>query len=411
MKPRKPHPPREVRITVQGLRTGMYVSRLDIPWSESPYRLHGFKLADDAAIAKLKGVCKHVYIDTASGVAPEPRFLVFEDPELPHRDGPPDPYGDLRRHAWPPRHSQRAELADARAALAHLNGIDTRRLGLAAADYKAVLEPAIDSILRNPAALPWLHTLAQCVGDPASPATGRVIWGLVFGRSLGLDRTGLRHLALAALLCGLPGGSEFEPSAHVTLNAVKQARDLLAQRLEARLAEIRAIPGLPPQVLEMVAHHRAHHDGSGHPLGEAAATIPVFARLLGVVARFVALTHDAEAPRTPYRAGRVLYGERGQRWDAGAVDQFIQACGMYPVGSLVELSTGEIAIVAELDAEQRLRPQVWVLADAQGQALQPPRALELARVPEDANTGQPLMIRGDRSANALPIDWSLLQPA
>ena len=71
---------REVRISVQGLALGMYVSRLDRPWLETPFPLHGLAIDSDDAIAKLRRICSHVWVDILRGTAPDPRYLAFEQP-------------------------------------------------------------------------------------------------------------------------------------------------------------------------------------------------------------------------------------------------------------------------------------------------------------------------------------------
>ena len=69
---------REVRISVQGLTRGMFVSRLDRPWLETPFPMQGLHVQTDEQLSQLKRICVHVWIDTAAGVAPDPRFIVLD---------------------------------------------------------------------------------------------------------------------------------------------------------------------------------------------------------------------------------------------------------------------------------------------------------------------------------------------
>jgi len=71
---------REVRIAVQGLSLGMYVSRLDRPWLETAFLMQGLKITSEDEIAMLQRICNHVWIDVMLGTAPNPRFLAFDDP-------------------------------------------------------------------------------------------------------------------------------------------------------------------------------------------------------------------------------------------------------------------------------------------------------------------------------------------
>jgi hypothetical protein len=63
---------REVRISVQGLGLGMYVSRLDRPWLETAFLLHGLKITSDDEVAMLQRICNHVWVDVTLGDTPDP---------------------------------------------------------------------------------------------------------------------------------------------------------------------------------------------------------------------------------------------------------------------------------------------------------------------------------------------------
>src|SRR4249919_1130176 len=89
----------ELRVSVGGLVKGMYVSRLDRPWIETPFPLEGLMLDDDAEIEKLKRICSYVFVDTARGKSPDLRFVQHDD-----GDGEPrhkrDEYIALRKVEW-----------------------------------------------------------------------------------------------------------------------------------------------------------------------------------------------------------------------------------------------------------------------------------------------------------------------
>jgi len=68
-------------------------------------------------------------------------------------------------------------------------------------------------------------------------------------------------------------------------------------------------------------------------------------------------------PRPPHDAIAELYTMRGTKFQAELVEQFIQTVGLYPTGSLVELSTGEVGVVVAINGLRRLRPTVMLLLD------------------------------------------------
>jgi hypothetical protein len=116
----------------------------------------------------------------------------------------------------------------------------------------------------------------------------------------------------------------------------------------------------------MLRHHHERHDGSGYPQGLAADAIPLHARIAGIVD-----SYDAMITTRPFRealsrhdALQRMYRERGRLYQDELIEEFMQSLGVYPVGSLVELSSGEVAIVMGQNPTRRLRPSLMLLTDA-----------------------------------------------
>jgi HD-GYP domain-containing protein (c-di-GMP phosphodiesterase class II) len=124
--------------------------------------------------------------------------------------------------------------------------------------------------------------------------------------------------------------------------------------------------GAVPTVLEVARDHHERHDGSGYPAGKSGGDIPVFAQIVGL-----ADAYDAMISNRVYRgamsheaAVRELYEMRGSAFNAEILEQFIQCLGTYPAGSLVELTTGDVAIVMQQNQVRRLRPRVMLVLDS-----------------------------------------------
>ncbi|MHC5058984.1 MAG: HD-GYP domain-containing protein [Planctomycetota bacterium] len=141
--------------------------------------------------------------------------------------------------------------------------------------------------------------------------------------------------------------------------------------------------GLSPAVALWALQVHERPDGSGYPLALRAGEIARPAALLGIVDVFCALL----APR-PHRrefGGReamdlcVRLAGEGQL-SGDAVKALLRAVGLYPVGSAVRLSTGEIARVVAASAEAYDRPVVSVVRDPSG--LPPPtsRVMDLSEL-------------------------------
>ena len=89
--------------------------------------------------------------------------------------------------------------------------------------------------------------------------------------------------------------------------------------------------------------------------------------------------------KSPYDAIRELNTLSGVLFQKEMVEQFVQALGMFPTGSVVELNTGEVGIVVEQNRIRRLRPKVMLVLNAEKQPLAQHRTLDLRKCPSDQN--------------------------
>ena len=389
---------RDVRISVQGLVLGMYVSRLDRPWLETPFPMEGLMLDDQEDLVKLQRICSHVWVDPERGTSPDMRFFAFEAPPVRVEN---DEFERLRKTRWSIETEFRAELQHAEKIHSTLqDGVaevmrdlqDGKKLDLDR--LKDGVEAMIDSILRNPTAFVWLREMKQRDSYTYQHALGCAIWAASFGRHLGLEREELRLLAMGGMLCDV-GKAKLPPEllvkqAPLTAAEVQQLRDHV--RLGMEVLGINAT--LSPVITEIVATHHERYDGSGYPRGLKGDQIPIFGRILGIVDSYDAMTSARPyAPnRSPHDAINELYQQRGRLFQAELVEQFIQACGIYPTGTLVELSNGQVAVITEVHSLKRLRPRVMLLLGPDKSPLERFRELDMGETEYDEN-GAPLTIR------------------
>ena len=119
------------------------------------------------------------------------------------------------------------------------------------------------------------------------------------------------------------------------------------------------------EVLGIIENHHERMDGSGYPRGLQGAAIPLLARIAGLVDAYDAMiTPRPWAPaRTSHEAAQELLDAKGSKFQDALVEQFIQAIGLFPTGTLVELNTGEVAIVTHQNDTRRLKPEIVVVLD------------------------------------------------
>src|SRR5690606_14166049 len=153
---------------------------------------------------------------------------------------------------------------------------------------------------------------------------------------------------------------------------------------------------LAQPVEEGIAQHHERLDGTGYPKGLRGEEIGVFGRMAAIADSFAALIAvrayaNASAPQD---ALMNLYEWAGTSFDEPLVEQFVQAIGLFPVGSLVELSTGEVAVVLAHSRVRRLEPRVMVLTGADKSPTAAPFERDLLARSKDHERGPVRIVRG-----------------
>ncbi len=355
----------EKRILVGLLEIGMFVSRLDRDWLGTPFPFQGFHVMTQDDIDLLSKYCSSVWIDVEKGRdlggpdarvslrgpaqvfpprGPEYRNLVALEDELPRAR---DAHGRV--------HALAARIAD-----------DVRRgRRLSPGEVQEAMEPMVESLVRNGDALFWMLSLLKRDDYAYGHAVNCAALAAAFGRHLALPRETLMELATGGFLLDvgkatLPEGL-LDGAGPLPPDAMSQVRG----HVEAGLRLV-AEAGITGQwVLDMVAHHHERHDGSGYPQGLSGNAIPLAGRMAAVVD-----SYDAMSSQRPYRPAQPrhtalqhLYRAGGTLYQGEVVEQFLQCLSVYPTGSLVELTTGEVAIVMAQNHARRLRPRVMLLLD------------------------------------------------
>jgi HD-GYP domain-containing protein (c-di-GMP phosphodiesterase class II) len=155
-------------------------------------------------------------------------------------------------------------------------------------------------------------------------------------------------------------------------------------------------PEMDASVVEAIAQHHERIDGSGYPRGLQGHEMSFGARMAAIADSFAALTADRPyaEPLSAFNAMKVLFSCANKLYEEPLIEQFVQAIGMFPVGSLVELSTGEVAAVVSHNSVRRLKPRVLILTDAEKGVLETPCGMNLMLEPKDPDGGLVTIWRG-----------------
>ena len=254
-------------------------------------------------------------------------------------------------------------------------------------DLTEVVDEVVDSIVRNPDALMWVARLKRQDAAVYGYTLQVTVYIVALGRHLGLPKAYLARLGLLGLLLDI-GKTKLPRTLLEKQGALTDEEFSLVKRhVEFGLELLRETPGLDADVLEGIAQHHERENGSGYPAGLQAKDIGLFGRMAGICDAFVAITNTrsyAEA-LAPYDAMRMLSSWSGNFFYVPMVEQFMQAVGVFPVGSLVELSSGEVAVVVRQSKVRRLKPRVLVVLDPEKRRYPQPRVLDLLE--EEERTG------------------------
>ena len=352
----------ERRIEVADVQPGMFVCRLDRDWVGTPFLLQGF-LADEGDVALLRQLCRHVYIDVAQSQADAVESLPPERPATAEYAVEGEP-GDDR----PGRAGDDLSLAEA--AVGHIAHdaaaiIEALRAGegLSQARVSAAVEPVVASVVRNPDAFFWLQALRR-YGDYAySHAVNCCALSVALGRQLGLPADVLRSLAAGGLLLDIGMTAVPQPLLNLPGPLSEAQRAGVRAHVGHGLALYHAAGTGDPDVIAMMASHHERQDGSGYPAALQGDAIPLYARIAAIVDSYDAMT--SVRPHRPamsrHDALQAIYRDRGRLYQDELIEQFMQCLGVYPVGSLVEMSSGEVAVVMAQNPVRRLRPVLMML--------------------------------------------------
>lgn len=133
--------------------------------------------------------------------------------------------------------------------------------------------------------------------------------------------------------------------------------------------------GLPDNIINMILNHHEYWDGSGYPRGIGGNDIPIGARIITVCETYDRLLNSEGYPH--YQAIEYLYGGGNFYFDSQVVKSFTNNIAVYPLGSMVRLSTGEVGIVVNVRKNLGPRPMVRVYYNRVNRPLSCPKDVDL----------------------------------
>ncbi len=393
-------------LSVEELEIGMYVAQLDRPWLDTPFMFQGFYIRDDDEIDELKAHCEHVYVSQESlpfdrqvpgGGASEPassangkergkkRFSLRSLFKFRKTQNSGEDFSQSNIFY---RETTSLKEETRTASGAHKQAVVTVQKVMEELKYSGSLDlgcletavtPMVDSVLRNPAALACLMRMQEKDNYLYHHSIASSVWATILGRQIGLRREDLDVMALGAMLLDV-GKTQLPVEILIKPGDLDDnEKELMRRHVQFGLDILQKSGEVDSRVLDMVAYHHERYNGTGYPGGVKGNDIPVFGRVAGIVDAYDAMitTRPYAEPVSSYDALRNLRVLADVEFQAEIVEQFTRAIGVFPTGTLVELNTGQVAIVTKQNRIRRLRPEIMIVMDADKKLLDQFQVIDL----------------------------------
>ena len=384
------------RITIQDLRLGMYIQELCGSWMEHPFWRSRFLLTQQNDLKTLiaSGI-QEVWIDTGKGLDVEQGATARTDEEVDQETE------YLLREADKPLSTRTSSMADEVRHAMHLcntakqsvvDMFSTARMGKAIEVGQALnlVEDIANSASRHPHALISLARLKNV--DEYTYMHSVAVCGLMIAlaRQLNMSEEQVREAGLAGLLHDV---GKIAISNQI-LNKPGKLTDtefaVMKTHPERGLRILQKSDSVSPAVLDVCLHHHEKIDGTGYPHGLRGDGISILARMGAVSDVYDAITSDR-----PYKKGWLPAEaiRKMAEWSKGHFDDtvfqaFVKTVGIYPIGSLVRLTSGRLGVVIEQNPDSLLMPRVKVFFSTKSRVQIAPEVVDLARQQEEKIEGR-----------------------
>ncbi|MDG3088454.1 HD-GYP domain-containing protein [Vibrio hannami] len=355
-------PEDSVRIAIENLQLGMFVTAIERSTKVS-LEVAGV-VSNEKSIAQLveSGV-KFVYVDVKLS-AKECKFIIAEDPKAKDTEEKPlEASKKPKTQKVAPSVSNRKAktlVTEARTLANKLiqDTFEGKSVNIDAVERWA--DDIIDTVLESDGAIMFVSALRSKDAYLLEHSVNVACLLITFGKFLKLGKQELKHLAIGGMIHDLgktkvkdnvlnkPGKLTDDEFEHMKLHQV-----FVSELMED-------IPSLSKTSMDVCLLHHEKLDGTGYPKGLADSEISLYGRMSAIVDIYDALTAERcyKHGMSPSDAFKILLSMTPAKLDQELVYKFINCLGIYPVGSLVELTDGSVGIVEAKEQKAPAKPKV-----------------------------------------------------
>jgi putative nucleotidyltransferase with HDIG domain len=406
-----------IEFSTSNLEVGMYVSTLDRPWVGTPFLFQSFLIKNEKQILQLQKYCRTVIVDEdKSSPSLANKFFKYKCmTAVPKEEDDPVAASSSRQESGQYDEKQlQTDLGLARqvyesTTTSLYSVLNDFRLDkdINPVELKACVHGVIDGVMHNPNALALFSNLKSKQQDTVRHSLNVCILSLLFGRHLGLDEQQLDDLGYAALLHDVGEIKVPQPILDKHSRGLTPEEKKEMEKHTQYGAEILSnTSGIPRVAKEVAQSHHERVNGKGYPNGLVGEEINYFSRLVSIVDVYEIVTNHpgAKVHVSCPDALKSIYMMRGSFFDKELVEEFIKCLGIYPIGSVVELNSHDIAIVISTKPGKHLLPTIMVVKNSKG-VLQQPQVINLEHFRETEGLSK-LYITKVVDPNSVGIDLS-----
>jgi HD-GYP domain-containing protein (c-di-GMP phosphodiesterase class II) len=360
------------KIDVDELRVGMFI-HLDLGWMAHPFPVGSFRITHPQQIDKIRGLGLRQLRwspEKSELLPPQPAASADEaDASMPSLvaavEESPAQAAERERREQLSAQREAAELCQRQfdeAGAAWRSALDSvlARPEQAWRDTEDLTRSLLDKMLVDGDMC--IRLLSTNAGDNASShAMNVAVISLLMGRVFGLSEDEMLDLGAGALMHDVGKLDLPERMRHVDERFSKE--DLAAYRdhVAHGVAHGRRM-GMKPGALLVLAQHHENADGSGFPLRVKSERMSAAARIVALVNRYDNLCNPPVLAHahTPHEALSMLFAQAQSKFDASMLNSFIRMMGVYPAGSVVQLTDERYALVMSVNSTRPLKPNVLV---------------------------------------------------
>lgn len=375
------------RIGIDELQPGMLVEQLDRSWLSTPFFRHKMTITSSQQIAQLKACGVQTLVVSIEAEEIEQGTVL--EPDITD-----EPIGSaVGKAALAPQVVPfEEELPVARqvyqaAKTIVQNAMHDTRLGRAlnVDAVSQIVSEMTDSVLRNPDALSSLSRLKRFDEYTFYHSVNTALLAMSLGRKLGFDRPALHLAGVGTLLHDI--GKMKIPLEVLNKPGRFEAHEMeiMKQHVLRGVEVLTGTTGLGDSYVQPALEHHERVNGAGYPHQRAKQEISQFGLITAVVDIYDAMTSDRcyHKGRPAHEILQLLYRLSLEgHLDSTLVQHFIQVVGVYPVGSIVELNTGETGIVKQVNHDAPLAPVVLIVKSAGNTSLSNPHERDFSQQTE-----------------------------